>query len=252
MLGSPVSDTAGDVVQIQGTWFIGDRSSPLLAGESVPLGSLIKADPEKGQGFVVVALLNKKQLSGVCPTTPCTATLQIPTEAISPDITFKNILAAVQFVLLNRGPQVAAAYESTSSRGPSTPRAEILLPFYKTKNLSFPPELKNLSNAHYDVTVLRVRNQQIAYTGEADWDGANPQLSFVPSERGLYVISLKNRLGVTAADILVDLIPAASYDKVRQAYDEARLTCAQWTGPQASEAAHLFLRAYLLALEENP
>ena len=58
MLGSPVADTAGDVIQIQGTWFIGDRSSPLLAGESVPAGALIKADPDKGQGFVVVALLS--------------------------------------------------------------------------------------------------------------------------------------------------------------------------------------------------
>lgn len=252
MLGSPASDPAGDVIQIQGTWFIGNRSSPLLAGESVPAGALIKADPDKGQGFVVVALLSKKQLSAACTAAPCTATLRIPVDVVSPDITFKNILAAVQFVLLHRGPQVAAAYESTSGRGPNTPRAEILVPFDKTKSLSFTPELKNLSNASYDVTMLRVKDQQIVYSGEVDWDGTTLQLSFPPPEPGLYAISMKNRLGVTAADMLVALIQPASYDKVRQAYDEARRTCTQWTGPQGSAAAHLFLRAYLVALEENP
>jgi hypothetical protein len=251
MLGSPASDTAGDVIQIQGTWFIGDRSSPLLAGESVPAGALIKADPDKGQGFVVVALLNKKQLNAACTATPCTATLQIPADALSPDITFKNILAAVQFVLLHRGPEVAAAYEPTSGRGSGTHRSEILLPFDRTKNLSFAPEL-NLSNASYDVTILRVKDQQIAYTGEVELDGTNLRLPFAPPDPGLYVVSLKNRLGVIAADILLDLIPTASYEKVRQAYDDARLTCMQWNGPQGSAAAHMFLRAYLVALEGNP
>ncbi len=184
----------GDVIQIQGTWRLANGSSPLLAGESVAAGALIKADPEKGQGFVTVALLNKKQLSAACKVTPCTATLQMPAGYVEKDIQFENILAAVKFVLLNRSPKVANAYESTSSRGLAFSHAESIVPFDSSKPISFVPDFSSSPQGDYHLEVARLEDRRIITSAEIQLDRSHPQISFPMPEPGLYLASIYDQI----------------------------------------------------------
>jgi hypothetical protein len=101
------------------------------------------------------------------------------------------------------------------------------------------------------VEVLRIKDNRVVHSG--DFKDVGPQLSLTLPfpDAGLYLVSLTDRFDRKRGDVFISVVPAKSYQTVKAAYEQARSVSTSWNEPEGRDAAHLFLRAYLLALQEQ-
>lgn len=235
--------SAGAVIQVKGVWRFDGHADPLLAGESIPLGAFIKADPGVPNQSILVVLANKTRLVASCTETPCRATLPIPKSNITSDPSFENILAAVKFVLFKEKRKVASVYESTSSRGGKFSRSEVIVSFEQSQSIQLPvPE----------------GSQRLTLTSSADGhrvlmqDVIQPQpatnLQFPMQSPGLYVASFADRFRQELSNTLVVVARPEAFESINTAYEQARAASSDWN----DDSAHLFIRAYLLSKASAP
>lgn len=242
------AEMVGTVLQIQGDWRTTEESPALRAGEGVSAGASIKTASGRKTDSLVVVLLNGQRLAAVCKADPCTTALQLPDHSTETGVSFQHIVEAVKYVLLNRHPEVINAFSSTASRGSNSLRSETVMAFNTGKALSLVSALRALPQGDYTLELIRAPDAKLLYDRNLQWD-LSPEQSVVDVPApGAYVVLLKDKYENTAGNVFLAVVAPAFYNNVKTSFEQARQMCAQWDGVDAADSAHLFLRAYLLAL----
>ena len=238
----------GTVLQVRGTWYAERTQNPLSPGTEVRSGAVIKADPDAGVGLVVIALPDETTLHAACPSRPCDAHLQVPNLPAQTNVKYQAILQAVKSVLLNATGDVSESFEPASARGIVLQRKEALVRFTTAKPIPLDPYLDGLPANRYHVIVRRVGDSQFLQSDDIVLgDNTSPPQLTLP-EPGIYTLQLTDPFGSPVSEIALAALDQATFEASKAGFAEAQSITKHWTGTEASSAAHLFVRAYLLSL----
>jgi hypothetical protein len=245
----------GTVIEVRGRWTIAGRQEFLRTGEAVTAGGILKPEAARSGSFIGIALLNGNYLAMQCKDTddtPCLRGLQVPTTYVEGASGVGRIVQTVMNVLLDRARSGGSPFSATIIRaGSASDRKELLVRYEKGEPTHLGTAVSTLPLAEYAIEWTKLDDQGSTLPAPVRWHSSREKPMLTLPGPGLYSVRFRNEYREIAADIALLAAAPDSYSRANASFEHARKVCAEWTGPEAINSAHEFLRAYLISLARN-
>jgi hypothetical protein len=242
----------GTVIELRGNWRIEGHGERLRAGQGVPAGGIVRPESIASEVSISIALLNGRYLAMHCQGANdigCAHGLQIPTAYIEEGSGIPSMVRTVMNVLLERSPTEGNPFSSTIIRaGQESHRWELVIQVEQGKPARLDAVVSRIPAAEYTCEWSKVTGANASEQKPIRWDtqSGGPLLPIPVS--GLYSVRFINEYREPVLDLALLATPSDSYPAINASFEHARRICADWSGPDAADSAHEFLRAYLISL----
>jgi len=242
---------AAHVLDVKGDWRLGGAAA-VSAGQGLVAGAKITpASNRPGDAITVVRDEDMSRTHVVCDgsaTNPCRNPLVVPGNVAASQSELKNIVQAAISVLLSKPPAISSHYALTLTRGETTVQeSEAVVALDSEQGIVLPPAPEDMPAGPYAVSIARAGEkpspavQTLQLTSEGTWR------PFQWNAPGLFELSLFNADGAQVADLMLLVALPAQYQAQREAFNAMKSRTATWTGTNARQDEHLFLRSFLLS-----
>ena len=248
----PTPSQVGTVIELRGDWVVDRKTHPLRVGEGVPAGEVVRLQATGSDASISIVLLNGKYLGAHCRAPnleACVNGVRIPATYVEGTPGIRNIVQTVMNVLWERTPQAGGPFSPTIIRaGGGYKRCELVMRLEQGKAALLDDAGWGVPAANYTVEWSDVTGQKPSEQTPIRWDGRDAGPLLPIRTAGLYSIRLVNEYREPVLDIALLAVPQDQYESIHESFERAKRVCAEWTGPDASDSQHEFLRAYLIAL----
>jgi hypothetical protein len=242
----------GTVIELRGNWRIEGREDRLQAGQGVPAGGIIRPESLGSEVSISIALLNGAYLGMHCHganNKGCAQGLHVPAIYVEQSSRIGGIVQTVMNVLLERTPREGSPFSPTIIRaGRDSERCELVVRVEQGKPVHLDGAVSRIPASEYTCEWSKVTGVNASEQKPIRWDSrSGGPLLPIPAP-GLYSVRFINEYREPVLDVALLATPSDSYPAVKASFEHARRACAEWSGPDAADSAHEFLRAYLISL----
>jgi hypothetical protein len=199
-------------------------------------------------------LLNGERVEAVCnrDSDLCTKGLHLPGTYVNRSPETRQIIQAVQAVLLGHQPEVARSFSPTISRGrSSTQNREWVVAFSPGIPVNVGSALAELPAYDSSIDEIEITraagSPEVISTMPVSWNERRAASIILPGP-GSYIVQVVRDDDEVALNLYVLAVPKESYERTNALFEQARQICSKWGRPDAEGSIHKFLRAYLLSL----
>jgi hypothetical protein len=235
---------AGLAWQVQGTWQIGGKGTPIRTGDAIVPASLLQPGDTAGDHSITILLPDGQRVLYECFTVAdCARGFRVPSLIHTPDAFATEMLARIGTVLSSK--RAAAPNGQRTAHATQTSRQQAVEVLDVANRVLIAGLIGSLPKGRYtcDLRPLDPSHPQSHLAIEK----TAPSIELELPAAGLYNITITDALTTPRVDLLLAAIqPAQSVHF--QSFSRARETMDKWNDDYAGWPIDDFLRAYLESL----
>ena len=242
----PADAPGGIAWKVNGTWAA--EGTPILTGDAVNPGSLLRPGDETGHHSITVFLPDGQRIFYECSTTAdCARGFRVPSLYRAPEPFAISMLARVGAVLARERqdlPSSSAPHQSQPAR------TEAVATFDPDNRVELAGLVKDLPNGHYtyDLQPLdRATPRQLNLALEK----SAPAITVALPSPGIYILRITDELKIPRIDLFFAAVRPAQEAGVKESFNKANELMGNWDGNYSGWPIHDFRRAYLESLMQD-
>jgi hypothetical protein len=251
-LGAPMLAQAADpqplgvAWSVRGAWQIAGRKTPIVAGDGIQPGSLLRPQEETGSHSITVLLPDGQRILDECFTPEdCARGFRVPLLSRAPDPFAVAMLASVRaFIGVEKLEAASTTYAREAQR---LPRDEAVARLQSGNRVAIAGLAARLPNGRYSCRLLRLDDAQARAT-QLQIEKDAPSVEFALPSPGLYDLRFTDNLNRPRIDLFLAAVSPERAPAVQDSFSKAASLLKRWNLSYYAWPVHEFQRAYLQAL----
>jgi len=238
--------------RVRGPWRVDGISAPILDGDAVQPGSLLRPDESAHNQSITVLLPDGQRFLFECFTVEdCARGFRVPWLYRRPEPLAVDLLARVRVELAggNRDLSTGPGFEHMAH----LPRNEVITVLGLNNRVDVGGLVKSLSNGRYTYD-LRSLDTAFPRQSHLDIEKNEPAITLALPSSGLYVLTITDELNKPRIDLFIAAVTPTQAKRVEKPFADAEALMKEWNVYYQGWPVHDFKRAYLesLIMGEKP
>jgi hypothetical protein len=234
--------------QVQGTWQIGGKGTPIRTGDAIAPASLLQPSDAAGDHSITVLLPDGQRVLYECFTLEdCARGFRVPSLIHTPDAFGTEMLARIRAVLSSK--RATEPNGQRTGHATQTSRQEDIEVLDATNHVRIAGLIGGLPNGRYTYD-LRPLDPAYPPQFHLPIEKTARSIDFALPAAGLYNITITDALNIPRVDLLLAAIQPAQSAHF-QSFNRAGETMVKWNDDYAGWPIDDFLRAYLESLMQS-
>jgi len=230
--------------QVHGTWQIDGTSAPIVTGDPIPPGSLLRPRGEPPGHSIMVLLPDGQRVLYECfLAQDCGRAFRVPSLYRRPDPFAVNMLARIQAALSRRSRDA----QKQPRQAPRVPRDEALAVIGPGNRVEVAGLAANLPNDHY-ICDLRPIDHDVPRQAHLPLEKSASSITLPLPGPGLYELTITDRLNTPRISLFIAAIKPEQAASSLKSYSAAKKLIGDWNIDYQGWPIHDFQRAYLESL----
>jgi hypothetical protein len=232
--------------RVRGPWQADGKSTPILAGDAILPGSLLRPGESTLNPSITLLLSDGQRILYECFTVEdCARGFRVPSLYRDPEPFAVEMLARIHAVLA--GGHGDLSTETGKKMAPRLPRDEAMAVLGSDNQVEVAGLAANLSNGRYTYD-LRPLDSAIPRQFHLALDKTAPSINLALPAPGLYDLTIADELNSPRIDLLIAAVRPAQAAGMKKSFLEAKALMGEWNGDYYGWPIHDFQRAYLESL----
>jgi Chitobiase/beta-hexosaminidase C-terminal domain len=232
--------------RVRGTWQGDDKSAPILTGDAVKPGSILRPGEGAANQSITVLLPDGQRILYECfSVEDCARGFRVPSLYRRPDPFAVDMLARIHAELA-RGHDDSFNRSSTQKAHP-LPRDEVMAVLGPGNRVDVAGLAAKLSNGRYTCD-MRPLNRAYPRRFHLLLEKTAPSLSIALPSAGIYVLTIWDALNTPRIDLFIAAVAPAQAASIESSFRNAKELMEQWNEDYQGWPIHDFQRAYLESL----
>jgi hypothetical protein len=242
----PADSPGGIAWKVNGAWAAED--TPILTGDTVNPGSLLRPGDETGKHSITVFLPDGQRIFYECSTmADCARGFRVPPLYRPPEPFAISMLTRIGTILARERlnlPSSSTPHESQPAR------TEAVATIDPDNRVQLAGLIKDLPNGHYTYDLQPLDRATPRQVNRA-LEKSSPTITVAVPSPGIYILTITDELKIPRIDLFFAAVRPAQEASLKESFNKANALMGDWDGNYSGWPIHDFRRAYLESLMQD-